>query len=83
MKKLIILLITIIIVGLLTGCCNDTNYDEIKFNWKRCGTISKPDGDMSVYYDVDTKVMYASGVYISSVLLNPDGTPMLYEGGDK
>ena len=57
MKKLIILLIAIIIIGLFSGCGTESN--EIVSTWKRCGEIKRSGDNLDIYYDINTKVMYA------------------------
>lgn len=83
MKKLLtILLIITVCIGTLCGCGRGDSTREKISTWKPCGYIDVTRGeDYTVYYDVDSKVMYAVHAHRVTVLLNPDGTPMLYEGG--
>lgn len=79
MKKLIFILISILFVLTFCSCC--ASGDNTITTWKRCGRITTDGGTVfGVYYDVNTKVMYAQDVHSATVLLNPDGTPMLWKG---
>jgi len=75
--------IILILVGLLSlvGCAEEEKPENfIKCEWVYCGTVDRGvDGDLNIYYDTQTKVMYATSGYKATVLLNTDGTPMLYE----
>jgi PBP1b-binding outer membrane lipoprotein LpoB len=79
-------LVMILFILLLTGCGETPNSQE-KESINMFVYIHK--ADLSTTYDVvyhkDTKVMYtiSQGAYNSgtfTLLVNPDGTPMLYEG---
>lgn len=78
MKKIIPWILAALI--LLSGC----EYSkQIISTWKECGKIEKIGDNICVYYDTKTKVMYAWNGHSASVLLNADGTPMLWEGAEK
>lgn len=78
-KMLIISSIVMVLLGTLCGC--RTRQEPIT-TLKKCGYVKREGNiDFAVYYDVNTKVMYSSGAYGKTVLLNSDGTPMLWEGG--
>ena len=79
-------LVMILFILLLTGCGETPNSQEEE-STNMFVYIQK--ADFSTAYDVvyhkDTKVMYtiSQGAYNSgtfTLLVNPDGTPMLYEG---
>lgn len=79
-------LLMILFILLLTGCGETPNsQEEETANMFVC--IQKADfyTAYDVVYHKDTKVMYtvSQGAYNSgtfTLLVNPDGTPMLYEG---
>ena len=75
MKKLIILLLILTLVG----CTRETNSEGVK----RFKTISR-ETSFKIVYDTQTKVQYAVSwdVYnygCLTLLVNADGTPLLYE----
>jgi len=93
MKKVIciiaVIVIAILLLLLLTGC-NETKVKSVNdTEVKQESTsmfieIEKITDNWRVVYHRDTKVMYAvsSGSYnrgIFTLLVNPDGSPMLYE----
>lgn len=85
MLKKTILFITILVLSISLFGCTCASEKNIISEWEICGTIEiKGDKDFAVYYDKTTKVMYVSNnvTGLSSVLLNADGTPMLYEDGE-
>jgi hypothetical protein len=88
MKKLLVMILFIL---LLTGCgkSTDSQYSQ-EVNSQKTGMFvciqpANFERDYSIVYQRDTKVMYAvsHGYYNSgnfTLLVNSDGTPMLYEG---
>lgn len=80
MKKLFVCVC--LIAMLLTGCShNSLERSEIK---QRFATVEKY-GNYSIIVDLETNVMYlkfetSSYKYGITVLLNSDGTPMLWDG---
>jgi hypothetical protein len=78
-------ILLLLIFVLCVSACSNTNGKQLeRIEWVECGEIKTNICHLTVCYDTKTKVMYAiryeSGV---TVLLNADGTPMLYEGEDK
>lgn len=87
MKKSFIVLITLALLSFgLTGCGVTPQYEESASESGYSMFVIVEDGSTySIVYHKDTKVMYAisDGGYnhgTFTVMLNPDGTPMLYEG---
>lgn len=78
-NKIIILVFTLILLLTISGCdtVNNDNYIELEF--VKCGEIDGLVSTTLIYYDTQTTVMYAVTGHRMSVLLNSDGTPMLYE----
>lgn len=83
MKKLILIFMAIALCAcLLVGCSME---DLRKHTWRDTGfTLIEVKGDMDYVYHNETKVIY---VFIRdgrqagmTALLNPDGTPMIWEG---
>lgn len=82
MRKVLIIASISIVTALLGTLCGCETEQEPIITWKECGYLERVgDMDLVVYYDVNTKVMYASYGYGKTVLLNSDGTPMLWKGG--
>lgn len=82
MKKILIFMCMIFVLGFL-GCdkADEATEDKSMFVFIETNTLSKP---FAVVYHKETKVMYAvsGGSYNSgqfTLLVNPDGTPMIYE----
>ena len=84
MKKFIALLIaTMLCISLLVACSTAETY--ARSTWVDTGfTLIECKGAMDYVYNNETKVIY---VFIQdnyqagmAVLLNPDGTPMIYKG---
>lgn len=84
MKRFLVIILFIILL-LLTGCGEAPNPQEEEASM----FVYIHKADLRTTYDVvyhkDTKVMYtiSQGAYNSgtfTLLVNPDGTPMLYEG---
>ena len=85
MKKSFIVLITMILLSFgLTGCGVTPQYEESASESEYSMFVVVEDGvDYSIVYHKDTKVMYSisDGAYnrgTFTVMLNADGTPMLY-----
>ena len=85
MKKLIVLLMAIALCACLFVGCSGT--PEINENVSTSSSfVIVEDGDSYyIVYHKDTKVMYSfsTGVYNCGdlcLLVNPDGTPMIWEG---
>jgi len=70
--KRIILVTAIVGMLVMAGCGNPDN--------KRFAEVEQY-GDCCLYYDKETKVMYARTVRGFTVLFSNDGTPMLYGEG--
>lgn len=84
-------IIILIMATLLVGCANDSDSDEkqlsfsiedrfVRIGYERNVTTS----NYFIYVDKETRVMYwgMSSSYASALspILNPDGTPELYDG---
>lgn len=89
MKKLVIMILCMV---LLTGCGNraDSQEQDTKTQESNMFVYIQPTvlDDYYVVYHKDTKVMYAvsAGYYNRgnfTLLVNPDGTPMLYEADEE
>ena len=84
MKKVIAILITL---AMLMFCgCAQTNVEFEQTAEKSMFVVVEQGALWYVVYHRETKVMYAisRGVYNSGtfcLLVNPDGTPMVWEGG--
>lgn len=82
MKKIINLMFLIIIIAATSSCCNEKNKAiDSRFAVLEQGSC------YAILYDKETKVMYAvsRGGYNSgnfTLLVNADGTPMIYKGED-
>lgn len=79
MKKCCVILLLLIFVFCLSSCSNTQEKKLVHGEWVECGEIERFGENLVVYYDTKTKVMYAHGYNSLTVLLNADGTPMLYE----
>lgn len=90
MKRSVLIILMLLFMFLLTGCGERTDSQEKSQDSKETDmfvTIQKSDNyehPYDIVYQRDTKVMYAvsRGAYNSgtfTVLVNPDGTPLLYE----
>ena len=88
MKKSFIILITLVLFTFsLTGCSGTKQLSEENTSQSKYSMFIKVE-DASIYdvvYHKDTKVMYviSRGGYNQgtfTILVNADGTPMLYEG---
>ena len=80
-KMLIALLLLLVSTVALIGC-DERDYDnKTPIKWERCGEweLGKPGDNFYLYYDVETKVIYACYAQGMTVILNADGTPKLYE----
>lgn len=85
MKKV---LVVFIVVAMLTLCgCKGKGFVEAETPQEKSMFVLVEDADtFYIVYHRDTKVMYAisGGMYNGGsfcLLVNPDGTPMLWEGG--
>lgn len=82
MKKLFAILFGAALLLLLVGCnpSEEVKMQPFMVRVEDCG-------DFYICYQIDTKVMYAVSVGAQNrgtvtVLLNADGTPMVWEGAD-
>lgn len=85
MKKFFIVFF-IIITLTFSGCGARLNVEHGVTNEKSMFVLVESGNSFCIVYHQDTKVMYAisNGGYNSGnfcLLVNPDGTPMLWEGG--
>lgn len=85
MKKLIFICIAVILSISLTACSSNESYSEVKEDTPSMFVQVENGYSWEVYYHKDTKVMYvvSEGYYNAgtfTVMVNPDGTPMLWEG---
>lgn len=78
MRKALTLLFVFVTILSLCGC---EDKEKPISRWEYVGTIEAGLDEQQVFYDVNTKVMYALGYRTCTVLLNSDGTPMLWKGG--
>ena len=77
MKKFLCVIIALLLVATCTGCYSDDNDSGNSF------VVVETDMLVGYHYKIvyhkDTKVMYVVGHYEDfTVMLNPDGSPMLY-----
>lgn len=79
MKKYRLILLLMIFVFCFCACSNTNEKKPPLAEWRYCGEIDLIGDNLNVCYDTKTKVMYAYRGYALTVLLNADGTPMLYE----
>lgn len=85
MKKVIAILITLVML-MFCGCSNTKVESEQNTGTSMFVLVERGD-NWDVVYHRETKVMYAisRGLYNHGTfcqLVNQDGTPMLWEGGD-
>lgn len=82
------ILVTLIIsIGVVIGWCinSDNNMKEntvtnVDSSFVKVDEVSGEAGKFDIYYDRDTKVMYVMKFHGGvTVMVNPDGTPRLYE----
>lgn len=81
MKKMGLVLFTVLMIVALSACAlNQT--ENLVVDGQPSMFVKVEDGpSWNVYYHSETKVMYvASNRGNFTVLVNADGTPMLYEG---
>ena len=81
-KKIVLFVLVLVLLFSLMACNAE---EKIISQWEYAGQIDiVGDVNLGVYYDKNTKVMYAARATNgwSTVLFNADGTPMLYEGED-
>lgn len=86
MRKVILILVLVFMLLALCGCSSNSNAtnDENNRFVKISDTELNINTDLIVFYDKETKIqyVYANGLYAGglTILLNSDGTPLLYEG---
>lgn len=82
-KKIMITVMTVIMMCGLVGCT--TTAERVENNDKSMFVVVETTADWDIVYHKETKVMYAvaggtmKAVGVFTVLVNPDGTPMLYK----
>lgn len=83
MKNIVLYLLSVclivVILGSLVGCDSQPDPDAVYLTWIKCGELERGEDFSWIYYDPQTRVMYAWDTYTCTALLNADGTPMLYE----
>lgn len=84
MKKVVVILVTLFLLT-LCGCKGSAKIDSERIQEESMFVIIDDTNIFYVVYHRDTKVMYAisHGGYNSGnfcLLVNPDGTPMLWKG---
>ena len=85
MKKLIVILMAIALCAcLFAGCNSEPKVDENVSRSSSFVIVENANG-YNIVYHKDTKVMYVYSTYSYNyanfcVLVNPDGTPMIWEG---
>lgn len=75
----------LVIAGVLSGCSSNPTESKVVEETPSMFVMVESSGIWRVVYHRETKVMYAvsDGYYNKgtfTLLVNPDGTPMLYEG---
>ena len=85
MKKLIAFLMAIALCACLFVWCNSEPKVDENVSKSSSFVIVEDANGYSVVYHKDTKVMYVYSTYSYNyanfcVLVNPDGTPMIWEG---
>jgi hypothetical protein len=91
MKKILCLFITVLLLLTCVGCSaeiKDTETTKSIADSSSCGSsfiVVEKDFINGYWYRIayhkDTKVMYVLGHYCDfTVMLNPDGSPMIWEG---
>lgn len=86
MKKLtVILTVFALCACLLVGCGASVEVENKKSNTSMFTVVEKTDCGWWVVYHKDTKVMYVisagpTNCGVFTVMLNPDGSPMIWEG---
>lgn len=93
MSKIIKCILGCMLVFMVSGCSNaeeDDGRNNFKDSdiFKTIAVDRNGNGDFTVVYHKETKVMYVVFVEVGAssrgvgitTLLNPDGTPMLYQG---
>lgn len=85
-RMIIALWIVVIFASSLCSCSN-TTVTSISNDSTSMFVCLEETSSWCVVYHKDTKVMYTvsnggSGIGVFTVLLNPDGTPMIYGGGN-
>lgn len=82
--KRFLTIIMLLFMLLLTGCDNKTDSQKKEYMFVVIQKSNPPSHPYEIVYHKDTKVMYAisdggSSYGVFTVLVNPDGTPMIYE----
>ena len=85
MKKFILFLVAVLMIVSLCACVTNPTESNVVEDKPSMFVMVESGLYWDIYYHRDTKVMYA--VSMSSynrgnftILVNPDGSPMLYEG---
>lgn len=86
-KTLVIAVVfaALVVAGVLSGCSSNPTESKVVEEEPSMFVVVESSGIWRVVYHRETKVMYAvsDGYYNKgafTLLVNPDGTPMLYEG---
>lgn len=85
MKKFILFLVAVLMIVTFSACASNQTENAVA-EGKASMFVKVEDGPYwNVYYHSETKVMYVVSVSAYNrgnftVLVNPDGTPMLYDG---
>lgn len=74
--KIIALMLICVFTFCLSGCSHSSESKYVEVEFVKCGRANL---ELSIYYDTNTKVMYVVDGHRMSVLMNADGTPMLYD----
>lgn len=86
-RMIIVVWIVVVFVSSLCSC-KDTTVTSVSNDDTSMFVFLENTPQWDVVYHKDTKVMYAVSHYgtgsgVFTALLNPDGTPMIYGGGDE
>lgn len=84
-KYACVIVATIAVILLIMYGCSVCNASYIEAKEKSMFETIQQTTSYDIVYHKDTKVMYAvceagNGVVIFNLLVNPDGTPMIFEG---
>ena len=88
-RYMIIALFWIVVISISSLCsCTNTTVTSVSNDNTSMFVFLEETPQWDVVYHKDTKVMYAvscygSGSGVFTVLLNSDGTPMIYGGGNE
>lgn len=82
MKKFLCVIIAMLLMVTCTGCGSNSNNDnDSDSSFVIVETHMLAAYPYKIVYHKDTKVMYVVGYYADfAVMLNPDGSPMVWEG---